>query len=286
MWSGWSREAAELQRTAYRLTKMRNRFLLQGEATEKAVMWVLRQKQNGIDVKPDEAYSKVAKPFLIESWKDSKRGRWKENPKKYCCLHEHYYENLNKDRTREDQLVTDVANTVRLCITNFIKLVLPRLEGIRQDQEIPVKTIESGDPESFELNGIKVYAIPDYVYSAEETCHIYDWKSGKLEERHQDQVALYGLWASSSHNVFPDKIRVHLEYLKECQSQSQDLSEEILNTVRKTIVVSAQQMAEYLVDGDIGRNEPVPKEEWPMSADEKVCEHCNFWELCEPDLAQ
>jgi predicted RecB family nuclease len=43
-------------------------------------------------------------------------------------------------------------------------------------------------------------------------------------------------------------------------------------------------MAEYLVDGNLQRNEALPKDDWEMSADMNVCRKCNFYELCKPEL--
>ena len=41
MWGGWGRNAPAESQLAYRLNKMNNRYSLQGQAAEEAVMWVL-----------------------------------------------------------------------------------------------------------------------------------------------------------------------------------------------------------------------------------------------------
>ena len=117
MWGGWSPDASEVQRTAYRLNKMSNRFGLQGDAVERAVLWVLRQKQEGKDATMTEAYAKRARPFLLGSWEESQQGLWRKDPKRYCCLHEHYYGKLTEDKEREHQLVREVKenDVVVLC---------------------------------------------------------------------------------------------------------------------------------------------------------------------------
>ena len=39
-------------------------------------------------------------------------------------------------------------------------------------------------------------------------------------------------------------------------------------------------MAEYLVAGDISRNQPLPQEDWELCADLDTCRQCRFYELC------
>ena len=81
MWNGWSNKATKLQKTAYRLNKMQNRYALMGQAVEDAAMWILREKQDGRDAGVDEAYEKIARPFLNRCWKESKGGQWRTSPR-------------------------------------------------------------------------------------------------------------------------------------------------------------------------------------------------------------
>jgi CRISPR/Cas system-associated exonuclease Cas4 (RecB family) len=45
-----------------------------------------------------------------------------------------------------------------------------------------------------------------------------------------------------------------------------------------------EEMKEYLVDGDIGSNEPLPRENWPQTSRFGFCRNCSFYELCAPEL--
>ena len=64
MWGGWKADAPDLARAAYRLGKMENRFTLQGNAVERAVMWAFRQAQAGQSVTVAQAYETAVKPYL------------------------------------------------------------------------------------------------------------------------------------------------------------------------------------------------------------------------------
>lgn len=283
MWNGWKDDASELQRTAYRLSKMENTYSILGRAVEESAVWVIRQHQAGAPYSVDAAYEAAAKPFLNRAWKDSRTGLWKQNPRRHFCLREHYYGSW--DEERQKQHVAAMIAHARRCIGVFIESVLPRLAHVRREQEVPVAVIGSGgDPESFAWNGVKIYAIPDYVYRDGPRFCIHDWKSGKPRERHRDQLNLYGLWAAEKHRAAPDAIAVSIEYLQDGTADARTLTPADLDAVKALIEGSVMEMAEYLVDGDIARNEPLPREDWDLSPDRRPCSLCNFYELCRPEL--
>ncbi len=282
MWNGWKAEAPAIQRIAYRLSKMENRFTLQGNAVERAVMWALRQRQDGRTVTVDETYEATAKPYLNQCWSESRKKLWQSNPKKYCCLHEHYYPDLYRDPVED--MTGRMVGQVRQCIANFLEKNLPGLSAIRPEQELPIGTMVTGDPESFRLDDVKVYAIPDYAYRADNRLHIRDWKAGNPRPAHRDQMAIYGLWANQKHRLPADQIQVHLEYLMLGNTVSTGLKDADLEYARRVVVESVAEMTEYLEGGDIRRNMPLPKEDWELSADMRVCERCNFYEMCKAEL--
>lgn len=284
MWNGWKENAAPIQRATYRLSKMENRFTLLGNAVELGVNWLIRAQQTGHAATAEEAYEMAAKPFLNKCWSESLKGLWKNNPKKFCCLHEHYYSDLGKNREKEKEITTEMIARIKICLSNFTAKILAGLAPVKKEQEIAVNTVALGDPESFNLEGIKIYAIPDYVYLKEGKMHIHDWKSGSPRVAHKDQMAVYGLWAASKHKFAPQKVSVHLEYLSAGVTESSEMTDASLVRAQEIISDSVAEMREYLVDGDLKRNEALPKDDWEMSADMNACRKCNFYELCKPEL--
>lgn len=179
-----------------------------------------------------------------------------------------------------------VKQQCRVCIANFMQTVLPRLAGVSPADEVRVAVIGSGgDPESFQLDGIKVYAIPDYVYRKGDRLQIHDWKSGKVKTSHEAQLTLYGLWAREKHGVPPDRVDIWIEYLATGEVKPLTITEADLDDVRARIAASVAEMADYLVDGDLARNEPLPQEDWDLTLDFRSCRQCNFLELCRQDPA-
>lgn len=282
MWGGWNRSAPDISQRAYRLNKMDSGPGLMGQAVEEAVMWVFRQKLAGLEVTVDQAYETVAKPFLNRCWKESKDGQWKQQPKKYCCLHEHYY----PDFVRNPEWPKDTVEKTKLCIENFIKMVLPRFAEVAPADVLEIATVEKGDPESFEFEGVKIYAIPDFVYRVGDQLHIHDWKAGRAHDHHLDQVSLYGLWANVKHGYAPEKVNVFVEYLQLGKVTAKQLTPEDLEAVKASIEESVADMTEYLEGADRKRNVPVGIEEWDLAPDRSPCQRCSFFELCEPEFKE
>ena len=282
MWNGWAKNATPEQKRAYRLCKMDNRWGLMGQAAENAIMWVLRQHQQGNPVDADGAWKTIARPFMTKKWTESKEGNWRNAPKRFCCLRGHYYKTLKDENEAKRALATQIQN----CIDNFIQKVLPRIKKIQPHQEFQIATPETGgDVEHFIYEGVKIYSIPDYAYKIGDEVHIHDWKAGKIKaEQHQMQLSLYALWAIVKHGATLNKIFLYVEYLNEGQVLPFQLSEKEMDLAKTFMSDSVGEMTEYLVDHDRSQNEPLPKEEWELTSDLTNCKQCNFYELCKSEL--
>ncbi|MBN2164326.1 MAG: PD-(D/E)XK nuclease family protein [Pontiellaceae bacterium] len=282
MWGGWGRNASPEQKAAYRLCKMDNRWGLMGQAAENAIMWVLKQHQQGVPVDATAGWEQVARPFLTRKWNESSEGSWRHSPKQFCCLREHYYKTMDDENAAKRQVAAQVQN----CIENFIDKVLPRIGSISPGQEFRIATPEQGgDVEHFFYEGVKIYSIPDYAYTIGDEVHIHDWKAGKIKaEQHRLQLSLYALWAIVKHGATLDKIFLYVEYLNEGQVLPFQLTEEDMEETQSLMSDSVGEMTEYLVDCDRDKNEPLPKEEWELTFDPANCGQCNFYEFCRPEL--
>ena len=282
MWGGWESEATPLQKDAYRLSKMDNAWSVLGRAVEEAVMWSIRRAQAGLNPTPEEAYEAAARPYLNRAWTDSRRKRYLENPKRFIALREHYYGDWTPER--EQEIIEALKVQSRRCLDQFHQTVLPRLRTVRPEDELRIAIIGSGgEPESFEFDAIKVYAIPDYAYRAGQRLHIHDWKAGRIRESHEEQLTLYGLWALVKHGFPPEQVDIFIEYLAEGVTRHLTLTADDLERIKERIRLSVEEMADYLVDRDIKRNEPLPQAEWELSQDLSLCRRCNFLELCQKD---
>jgi len=152
--------------------------------------------------------------------------------------------------------------------------------------EIPIATVGQGDPEHFLLDGVKVYAIPDYVYVQNGHWHIIDWKSGKQKDEHMIQVGIYALWAHLKHNVAPENITVSVEYLQHNVRTEQAVDAALLQDTLMHMRESVQDMQQFLVDNDLQKNVALPIDEWDMAYEPFLCHRCNFYELCKDELGE
>ena len=207
-WNGWASNATPLQKNAYRLSKMSNRFAVQGEVVEDTCMWMLRQIQDGKTATAEQAYEQMAKGLLRKNWDESKQKLWQVSVKK-TCLHEHYYPQFHEQSDRE--LMIAIADVVKTCLKNFEETFLPRFEKIEPKNEVEITVVGMGDPEHYSFEGTKIYAIPDYVHREGDIWHIHDWKSGKIREDHLKQLGVYALWATIKYQVPVENIRIHIE---------------------------------------------------------------------------
>lgn len=280
-WGGWDKNAAPMTRKAYQLDKMDNRWALMGHAAEAAIMRVLRQHQAGSPMDAESAFETVARPFLRQKWTESKRGEWKADPKKFCCLREHYYGTMGDEKAVAEQISAQIRN----CIAHFIEKVLPRIGGVTREQELEVRQPGAGqDAESILWNGIKLYVIPDYAYRIGGQFHIHDWKSGKVKESHREQLGLYALWAREKFGAKREDIFLYVEYLNEGLVAPFQMTAGDFEALEARIEASVAEMTEYLEDFDRGKNRPLPKEEWELASDPASCATCNFYELCKAEL--
>lgn len=280
-WGGWERDASAECRSAYRLNKMTNRSALRGVVVEESAMALWREVQAGRPADETWAWDTVAKPMLRSAWDESTGKQWLADPKKNC-LHEHYYPDFCGLNERE--MMVEVAEDVKLCLENFRRHAIPRLEGVTPAMEIPVRAGGRGMPEHMMFEGVRVYAIPDYVYVREGMWHIVDWKSGGPHAEHLDQIRLYALWARTQHGASAAQMRLRLEYLGLGECVEVPVTDDDLDQSAERIRESVQDMAQYLEEADIRANRPQPKEDWDLCYLPSLCRRCSFWELCRPEL--
>ena len=280
MWGGWDIGAAVEKRAAYRLKQMKNKWSLIGDAVESAVLEVLERRRVGSPFSAETAMQ-TAMSLLRKAWKEHTSERWRVNPKKYTCISELYYGQISPDSGSErDAWVSLVRGRTEICIQNFFSQILPHIPEVAYEQIVPIARAGQGDPEHFHLGGIKVYAIPDWVYKNEGKLIIHDWKTGVRRDRHKEQLSIYGLWAQKKHSITPDEIELFVEYLESGEQTQIEYSLEIASALCDRITSSVKEMKQYLVDRDTEKNAPLPKESFPQTEDLSRCKNCNFLELC------
>jgi len=285
-WGGWEDLAPKGVKLAYRLKQMKNSFAIVGIAVEKAVKKAVSENCAGREYTYEEALE-CASDYLRKAWIEHREGRWQSNPKRYVCIKEIYYGEFSPDDIEARTLwAKGIKEKVESCLMNFYGMVLPKLRPLLEDSQlIDFSGVGVLERESFSLSGIKIYALPDTVIQLKDRILILDWKTGRPRQFYANQIETYGLWAQVRHEVPADCIELGLVYLPDGSWKKVEYGVDTANRTFKFIRDSVQDISDKLVDGDIGRNEPLMMDRFPQTDKLEICAHCNFMELCQRTFA-
>ncbi|MCF7838794.1 MAG: PD-(D/E)XK nuclease family protein [Candidatus Marinimicrobia bacterium] len=282
---GRGAEAPTLYRRARQLNRLQSLAACLGTAVDRAVTGWIAAGRRGETLVYEEGYGRAA-AHLNQVWRASKSGAWRDSPSgRDAGLCEHYYGRW--DPAAEQAAVAEGKRRVEACLRDFLARVWPGLAAVPAAAEVPVAAMGSGRGplEQFMYQGLRIYAIPDYVYRGGGEVVIVDWKSGgPRPEEHARQLGVYGLWARHRPDLAELPARGVLEYLAHGKQIAVPLGADVLAGIEAWIEESVAGMAAYLEEGDWRRNRPVPREEWDLAADPDVCGGCRFYELCRPEL--
>jgi CRISPR/Cas system-associated exonuclease Cas4 (RecB family) len=130
--------------------------------------------------------------------------------------------------------------------------------------------------DSFDLDGIKVYARPDVAVKSEDGLEIIDWKTGSEDDEHEFQLCFYAMYGVRKLGIPPEKIRASLVYLRD-------------NTINKAVIDPEKlgRAEEYLkstYDGikafDEDAKQGVEVGALPRAKAKSTCTLCRFQKMC------
>lgn len=132
----------------------------------------------------------------------------------------------------------------------------------------------------FRLEGIKLYCKVDFLFPFGERNYIIDWKTGKEDrKKHDKQLMGYVCWASYHLKNKPETFNAISAYLdptyreKELQFQNYQI-ENFIHTVQR----ETEEMHSFCED--VSENIPIPRENFKKTTNKKICNYCNFREIC------
>jgi hypothetical protein len=176
---------------------------------------------------------------IMCDWKDSKAGRYREQPKKYVGLTDHYY-----GITVPQASSQEIFDRARQCVENifayetYIDLVDHSVEFLERE--------EMGE---FYLDGLLIWAKADLIVRRGSWIEIIDWKTGHVDE--DDglllQLGTYALYSMHRYAVPGEQILVREVGLKSGMFISTLLSRKQLE-VKREIMSSVADMQARLVD--------------------------------------
>lgn len=268
---GWLLSAPPEAQTAYRLKKLTNLYLVLGDAVHAAAQKLITlREQNGAYPTKEQIITYI-RGALNTAYQDSKKkAEWWGYPKQYTMLHEMYYEGqLPRER------VEAVGNRIAVCAEHL--LTSESWREIRDTANLTILEVEKLN--DFIVNDKKIYVKLDALYRRDDgTYVIADWKTGRVAEKNEEQLRLYALYLHEYYGVPLTHIEVRTEYLLDGFCMRSVLTEDDVDIIRHKISASVQSMESYL--DDTYYNRPLPLERFAGAGEAKICEMCNFRQVC------
>ncbi|MHC4550618.1 MAG: PD-(D/E)XK nuclease family protein [Planctomycetota bacterium] len=266
-WGGWEADAPAEARELYLLKNITNLHLIAGDTVHRAIERTLQNFARGTvaDVEQVVAWCKAE---MQRSFCESREEVWRQKPKAFTRLFEHHY---GPPPPRE--LLMRIAQKVGKSVRNFYGSASFRLIRETDPSEwLPMETLDS-----FEFEGTKVYAVPDFACRHRGEVLLFDWKTGRPDERNQDQVVLYALFVAAKWGVDPDRVRGAPVYLlKDGDFESRAVTPEDRERIAAMVRGSIRSMTERLAD--LAANE-ARREDFAATPGH-VCRRCNFRGAC------
>ena len=273
-WGGWENNADDLTKKTYLLKNIRNIDVWIGNVVHQIIKWILESRIQGSkdlftnksDISYQDAANK-AKEILIKTWEQSRMQLWKENIKNNLNLFEHYY---GPEPTRDE--LTSKLQKVTKSIKNFYNSgLLDYIANIPQENFLKIDELDT-----FEFEGVKVFAVPDFAL-LNENYLLYDWKTGKKNDRDILQLSCYALYALVKWSTESEKIRVIPVYLTQENLTLSPVDYIETDKVKEYIRNSLSQMKSIL--SNIEQNQ-ANITLCPKTENLKRCQRCNFQEIC------
>jgi len=270
-WGGWAQDAPEEAREIYALKNLSGLHLLAGDTVHRAIERALHElARTGDDPDPEESVA-WCKGEMQRAFRESCDERlWRGQPKQYTRLFEHHY-GPQPDRAALESIATRIGTSVR---NFFFSSSFELIREIPPDDWLAVEGLDT-----FEFEGTKVYAVPDFACRHDGRLLIFDWKTGRPDARNRDQVVLYALYAADKWGADPDRTLGAPVYLLDGgefdpQPATPADRERVAELMRRSI----REMRGRLADPAANAARREDFETTPGSA----CRFCNFRGLC-PD---
>lgn len=278
-WGGWEKNAPEKVRLAYVLKNLKNRWAWKGETVHHVIEDTLKAMRAGRAVPLEEAQAKLTE-YMRRDYRASKKKAYMQDPKRNLGLFEHEYAKDVSDATWKK-----IHDESAACLRHFYNS--PLFEELKADDKSAWLVIE--DLEEFDFDpstnaqgsAAKIYVKLDFARKKNGIIEIYDWKTGKTNGDADVQLAAYAFYAMKKWKIPLTGLRTFLVNLTAeiPHAQEYPLNEAILADARSFIAGSISRMQELLEDPK--RNVARPESAFAFTSDEKFCDRCSFFRICE-----
>ncbi len=239
-----------------------------GSCVHEAIQGWFGLRDQGV-VQNGKQLFEAARERFRDGWRESRNGLWGRRPNKSVHLEEHHYGvPLPPGRT-------DAArDLLERCAHAFAEG--PALAPVRESPTESHLALES--LETWELDGVAVYSVPDLALREGGRVRIFDWKTGRPREEDEFQLRTYALFARHKWGVEPEEVDLLAVYLAGGGISHVPVDAESLEGTRERVRASMGSMVEVHYDPD---REEADLARWPMNGAPDLCPRCRFRGICE-----
>ncbi|GHG93404.1 PD-(D/E)XK nuclease family protein [Comamonas sp. JC664] len=273
-WGGWEADAPKDVRELYVLKKLGNRYTWAGSVVHESIKDVLLDWRAGRKVDPAVVEARTRKLMQDDFRHSRSKNYWSQKYRKqFTGLVEHEYAEPVPDEAWKQNW-----ETVRSALSWFFTSRWKDLaHSLKPEQWLEV---DAGfDFAHFTLDGLKVFAIPDFAFvDADGTPVVVDWKTGKSREGYDEQVLGYALYVAQRYRFPVEKVRAALVYLNEGKEQEVTVNPEAMASFRQHFEQSVAKMRALLKDP--ATNTPLDASAFPPTESLTACARCVFRRPC------
>jgi CRISPR/Cas system-associated exonuclease Cas4 (RecB family) len=268
---GWDKKAPKEKRELFIRKHTKNRYAWMGDLVHAVIEDFLEEFRKG-KLASSEELLKAADARMRKEYRDSLEQRYRQDPGRYTGLVEHE----NSLQIREKQW-KNIHENVMTCAANFYytdfykKYIVPDCKDILRIEKL----------DSFEVDGIKVYARPDVAVKSEDALKIIDWKTGAQNDEHEFQLCYYTLYGVHKLNTPMDKITTSLVYLKDNTKTETVMNAQKLENARQYLKSTFSEMKAF---EESALREPDPGS-LPAAKALSTCALCRFQKICRTRLS-
>jgi CRISPR/Cas system-associated exonuclease Cas4 (RecB family) len=239
-----------------------------GDVIHRAIERWFQLRKSGSTMNAQELFEEAREMFR-NGWRQSSTDGWRERPNKSTHLFEHQYKwEVSGDRT-------NAAKDLMMRSTKYF-CESPDLAPVRNALPDSWLGVESLD--TYQFLGTKIYAVPDFVFQADEKVHIWDWKTGKPREDDIFQLYTYALYACERWQTDPEDVILHAAYLGEGQVQPIPVQIEPLSSAQDRMSRSLREMMDTHYDPDV---DDLIAENWQATGAPDACRFCRYKGICQ-----
>ena len=293
-WDGWPKTPFDtrdridpLASYLYMLKNMQPACMFMGSLVHKVIEECLKKFQQTRNISSLDDLLAQASARFDGCMKESKERQWKNHPKHYSNILEHFYGLSFAEG--EESVLKEKALT---CIRNWYSS--PCIQNIAIHPKSEWMGIESTQTFSLE-EGIEAIVVYDFFLrwpknDGSKIMIIFDWKTGQESKKIEDQLFAYALAAATLFSVPPENLIVSPFYLiagpsgykKYGAGQESSFDEQHLHATRQRIVESTKQMLALHPPKNEQGLIPAPDPTlFSYPDDRRGCRRCPFQQLCQ-----